>query len=138
LWNADQDLGFTDNNGLEVHKATIPYTINAGNFYGFSFGISVNSDYQPVNGFHIGEISVSAAQAPLITGISLNGSQLVIQGTNGLTGFHYTLRSSTSLALPLNQWTVVSTGNAFNGPTFSLTTAINPANPQMFYSISVP
>jgi len=138
LWNADQDLGFTDDNGLEVHKATIPYTINAGNFYGFSFGISVNSDYQPTNGFHIGEISVSAAQAPLITGINLNGSQLVMQGTNGLTGFHYTLRSSTNIALPMNQWTTISAGNAFNGPTFSITNTINPANPQMFYRISVP
>jgi len=138
LWNADQDLGFTDNNGLEVHKATIPYTINAGNFYGFGFGISVNSDYQPANGFHIGEISVSAAQAPLITGISLNGTSLTINGTNGLTGFHYTLRSSTSLALPQSAWTVVSTGNPFNGPTFNITTTINPAAPQVFYSISVP
>ena len=138
LWNADHDLGFKDDNGLEVHKATIPYTINAGNFYGFGFGISVNSDYQPVNGFHIGEISVSAAQAPLITGISLNGTSLTINGTNGLTGFHYTLRSSTSLSVPQSAWTVVSTGNPFNGPTYSITTTINPADPQRFYSISVP
>jgi hypothetical protein len=138
LWNADQDLGFTDDNGLEVHKATIPYTINAGNFYGFGFGISVNSNYQPVNGFHIGEISVSAAQAPLITGISLNGTSLTINGTNGLTGFHYTLRSSTDISLPQSAWTVVSTGNAFNGPTYSITTTVNPASPPTFYSISVP
>ena len=139
LWNADQDLGFTDDNGLEVHKATIPYTINAGNFYGLSFGISVNSDYQPVNGFHVGEISVSAAQAPLITDVEiLDGPKVAIHGTNGLTGFHYTLRSSTNLTKPLSQWTVVSTGNAFNGPTFSITNNISPADPQMFYGISVP
>ncbi len=138
LWNADQDLGFTDDFGLEVHKATIPYTIDAGNFYGFGFAVSVNSNYQPVNGFHIGEISVSAAQAPLITGISLNGTSLTINGTNGLTGFHYTLRSSTDISLPQSAWTVVSTGNAFNGPTYSITTTINPASPPTFYSISVP
>ncbi len=140
--SSSKDLGFTDpTTGGEVYQATIPYTINAVtappyNYFGFS--IMVNSDYQPANGFHIGEISVSAAQAPLITGIGLNGSQLVIQGTNGLTGFHYTLRSSTDISVPQSAWTVVSTGNAFNGPTFSNTIDINPAAPQMFYSISVP
>ncbi len=81
---------------------------------------------------------MSAAQAPLITGISLNGTSLTINGTNGLTGFHYTLRSSTDISVPQSAWTVVSTGNPFNGPTYSITITINPAAPQMFYSISVP
>jgi hypothetical protein len=130
------DLHLKDDSGYEVYRATIPYTINAGSYAGdFTPGIAVNSNYQPTNGFHVDNITVSAAQAPLITGISLNGSQLVIQGTNGLTGYTFNLLSSTNLLLPLSQWTIVSPGNAFNGPTFSITNTINPASPQMFYII---
>ena len=138
------DLHVKDNNGYEVYKATIPYTINAGNLYGFRLNIMANSDYQPTNGFHIDNITVSAAQAPLITGVSLNGSSLAIQGTNGLTGYQFTLLtttnllSTTNLALSLSQWTIVSAGNPFNGPTYSITNTINPANARSFYGIKVP
>ena len=131
------DLHVQDNNGDEVYQATIPYTINAGNLYGFRLNIMANSDYQPVNGFHVDNITVSAAQAPLITGVSLNGSTLAIQGTNGLTGYQFTLLSTTNLALPLSSWTIVSAGNLFNGPTFSITNTINLASPYTFYSIKV-
>ena len=129
------DLHVKDNNGDEVYQATIPYTINAGNFYGFFFDILANSDYKPANGFHVGNITVSAAPAPLITGVSLNGSSVAIQGTNGLTGYQFTLLSTTNLALPLSQWTIASAGNPFNGPSFSITNTVNPASPQTFYSI---
>jgi len=132
------DLHVQDNNGDEVYQATIPYTINAGNLYGFKLNIMANSDYKPANGFHVGNITVSAAQAPLITGVSLNGSSLAVQGTNGLTGYHFTLLSTTNLALPHSSWTIVSAGNPFNGPSFSITNTINPASPQTFYSITVP
>ena len=93
--------------GMEVYKATIPYSIDAEPNIYFSFGIMVNSDYQPVNGFYIDEISVSAAQAPLITGISLNGTNLTINGTNGLTGIplHFALEhGSFAAASPVDGW----------------------------------
>ena len=87
------DLGVTDNNGYEVYRATIPYTINGqvlttvtttnsnvittntvwqqGYYYGFTPSIAVNSNYQPTNGFHVDNITVSAAQLPLITQFKL-------------------------------------------------------------------
>src|ERR1019366_3755300 len=37
-------LGTVD--GQTTYVADIPYTINAGNFYGFGFGIMTNSDYK--------------------------------------------------------------------------------------------
>jgi hypothetical protein len=138
FWSSTKDLGVKDNIGNEVYEATIPYNIVAEPNNFFSFGIMVNSDYQPVNGFHIDEISASAAQAPLITGISLNGTQLTITGINGLASKFFSLRSTTDLTKPMSQWTLVSAGNAFTGSSWSITTTVNPANPQMFYRISVP
>jgi hypothetical protein len=138
FWSSTKDLGVKDNIGNEVYEATIPYNIVAEPNNFFNFGIMVNSDYQPVNGFHIDEISASAAQAPLITGISLNGTQLTITGINGLASKFFSLRSTTDLTKPMSQWTLVSSGNAFTGSSWSITTTVNPANPQMFYIISVP
>ena len=137
FWSSTTDLGVQDPFGNEVYEATIPYSIAAEPNNYFSFGIMVNSDYQPVNGFYIDEISVVAAQAPLITGISLNGTQLTITGINGLASKFFTLLSTTDLSKPKNQWTLVSTGNAFTGSPFSITTTINPANTPEFYSILV-
>ena len=130
-----KDLGYQDDNGYEVYQATIPYTINAGNYYGFQPSIFVNSNYQPTNGFHIDNISVSASQAPLFTGVSLNGSSLTLQGTGGLAGGTFTLLETSNLLLPLSQWTVVSSGNVFTGPNWTITITINPASPATFYSI---
>jgi hypothetical protein len=130
------DLGYQDDNGYEVYQATIPYTINAGNFFGFFPSISVNSNFQPTNGFHIDNITVSAAQAPQITSVTFNGTSLQIQGTNGLSGGLFTLLSSTNLTLPIANWTAVGVGT-FYGQTFSITNAINRASPHGFYSIKV-
>ena len=132
-----KDLGIQDDNGDEVYQATFPYSITAGNYSGFALSIFVNSDYQPENGFHISDISVSSVQAPLMTGVSLNGTQLTIQGTNGLAGYGYTVFSSTDLSKPLSQWTLVSAGNSFTGSAWSFTTTVNPASPPTFYSIQI-
>ena len=151
------DLGVTDNNGYEVYRATIPYTINGqvlttvtttnnnvittntvwqqGYYYGFTPSIAVNSNYQPTNGFHVDNITVSAAQLPLITHLSYNGTNVVIQGTNTLGGLNYTLLSTTNLSLALTNWSVAGV-EIFNGPmTFSNTFPTTTS--KMFYILKV-
>ena len=128
------DLNMQDSNGYEVYQATIPYNIQAGYLYGFTPYVFVNSDYQPTNGFHIDNISVSSAPMPILSA-SMDGANLVIQGTNGLTGRKYNLLSTTNLALPVTNWASVSVGVPFNGPTFSTTN--NAASPASFYTIKV-
>lgn len=135
--SATRDLGYQDDNGYEVYQATIPYTIKAGNYYGFTLGIAVNSNFNPTNGFHVDNITVSAAQAPAITSVKLNGTSLTIQGTNGLSSDVYTVLSSTNLALPLASWTAVASGT-FYGPTWTNTITINPSKKVSFYAIQAP
>lgn len=128
------DLNKQDSSGNEVYEATIPYNIQAGYLYGFTPYIFVNSNYQPTNGFYIGNISVSSAPPPILSA-SVNGGNVVVQGTNGLTGRKYTLLSTTNLELPVTNWTAVSVGVSFNGPTFSSTNTVS--NPSSFYKVKI-
>ena len=74
------DLGFTDPYGEEVFRATIPYTITAGQFNGFGFGIMYNSNFAPALPFHVDNISVSAVPEPgTITLVGLGLAGLVIR-----------------------------------------------------------
>jgi hypothetical protein len=128
------DLNVQDSSGYEVYQATIPYNIQAGYLYGFTPYIFVNSNYQPTNGFHIGNISVSSAPTPVLS-TGMNGTNMVIEGINGLTGRKYSLLMTTNLALPATNWTTVSVGIPFNGPTFSATN--NAASQSSFFRIKV-
>ena len=74
---------------------------------------------------------------PHITGISLTGASLVINGTNGLAGESYNVLTTTNLALPLANWTVLPT-NTFTAGNFSLTNTVNPGAAQSFYILRVP
>lgn len=72
---------------------------------------------------------------PGITAISILGGNLVINGTNGVSGTTYYLMMSTNIALPVNQWIPVAT-NTLNGNgsfTLAATNAVYPNVPQQFY-----
>ena len=129
------DLGYQDDFGQEVYQYAIPYSITAGNYYGFSLSIAVNSNYNPPTyGFHVDDIAVSSAQAPAITSVNLNGTTLSIQGTNGMYGYDYNILSTTNLS-SAGSWKDISPGNSFIGPTFSNSVTISPATEATFYRI---
>ncbi len=83
-----------------------------------------------------GSVTVQSAP-PFVTRFSLSGSRLVVNGINGVLGQSFNVLTSTNLALPISDWTAVST-NVFTGANFSITNTVNPRTPQAFYIIKVP
>jgi autotransporter-associated beta strand protein len=85
-----------------------------------------------------GIISVVVPSQPVISSTEVSGGNLIFSGTNGVANGTYYVLASTNLATPLTNWTVLST-NTFGAPgTFTVTNAINPGTPQLFYLIQLP
>lgn len=86
-----------------------------------------------------GIVSVVAAPSqPVIGSATLSGGNLILAGTGGTTNGTFYVLTSTNLATPLANWTPLST-NTFDGSgNFSVTNAINPANPHQFYLLKQP
>jgi uncharacterized repeat protein (TIGR03803 family) len=72
---------------------------------------------------------------PGITGVSLSGANLVLNGINGQSGGTYYALMSTNLALPLSQWTPVATNVLSAGGNFTITATntVTRGVPQRFY-----
>ena len=84
------------------------------------------------------DISVVPAQ-PCIVGISLSGTNLVINANNGLSGRSYFVLMTTNLTLPPSQWMPVATMvlNTSGNFTLTATNAVDPNAPQRFYRLEL-
>ena len=81
---------------------------------------------------------IAASTPPIITNITLSGTNLVITGIGGTAGGSYSVLSSTNLGLPVSFWASLAT-NLFSGTgTFSFTNTIDPASVQRFYLLKAP
>ena len=73
-----------------------------------------------------------------ITHVSLSGTNLLVHGTNNNvpnTNFHYAVLTSTNVATPLSNWTILGT-NSFNPDgTFDYTNPIVPGTPRQFIDV---
>jgi hypothetical protein len=112
----------------------------AGNFTasapaGYTYSLVDNSAQQRI------DLSISPSVGPTtnanITSVWLSGTNLVFSGTNNNGGqqFHYVILLSTNIALPLLNWTALSTNEFAPDGTFSVTNPIVPAIPQLFYDV---
>jgi hypothetical protein len=75
--------------------------------------------------------------APVVSGVSLAGTNLVFNVANCITGGVFTVLMSADLSLPLSNWTALTaTGTAAGGSlTFTATNAVNPAMPGEFFRL---
>jgi autotransporter-associated beta strand protein len=86
-----------------------------------------------------GSISVlsTTLPRPVITGVlSVASGGIVFNGTNGVVGGGFHVLSSTNLAQ--TNWTISASGSFDGNGNFSVTNAITPGTPQMFYRLQVP
>lgn len=73
---------------------------------------------------------------PVINQVEISNGNFIFSGTNG-SGTYYVL-SSTNLALPLSQWSSVSTNTFLGNGQFFITNPITPGSPQQFYMLKTP
>jgi PKD repeat protein len=88
--------------------------------------------------FGLDDISVVSAR-PFLAGVRLSGRNLVLNGTNGLSGGTYYVMMSTNLALPLSRWTPVATNvlSASGNFTITATNTVTPGARQQFYLLQL-
>jgi len=79
----------------------------------------------------------SVPVSPSISSIVVQGSNLILSGSNGVAGRPFYLLGSTNVALPLDQWQLLAT-NAFNPDGgFNITDSVNLNSLQQFYRLQV-
>jgi hypothetical protein len=82
-----------------------------------------------------GKINVVAAPTPVISSIAISGNNLILSGTNGPASGNYIVVTSTNIAMPTSNWTVLSTDSFDASGVFHTTNILNPAIPQLFYQL---
>jgi hypothetical protein len=58
---------------------------------------------------------------------------LHITGSNGQSSASFYVLTTTNVALPLNQWSILSTNSFFGDGTFNVTNTVNGSAPQGFF-----
>jgi hypothetical protein len=92
-----------------------------------------------VQGVFNGTFVVNQLPAPTITHVGLSGENIVISGTNNAgPGGTYHLLTSTNIATPLSNWTVLTSGSIDGNGNVNSTNAINAATSRSFYILQVP
>jgi hypothetical protein len=76
---------------------------------------------------------VEGNSQPVISGIQLSGSNLILTGSNGVSGGTYYILTSTNVAAPIANWTTLSTNNFDSNGFFSITNSINSNISRCFY-----
>ena len=72
-----------------------------------------------------------------ISFVSMDGSNLILGGTNGMPGGMYYVLASTHLALPLSNWVPIATNFCDGNGAFTFTNPV-PAGPVQFYRLQLP
>ena len=82
-----------------------------------------------------GTLSIIALTSPVISGVRLSGTKLVISGAGGPASWPYLVLSATNLAAP--QWTPQATNQFDAAGNFIVTNAFNPLSPQTYYKLQL-
>jgi Pro-kumamolisin, activation domain/Immunoglobulin domain len=110
------------------------------NYSGTNFSALTDSAWSGISGLDLAFSATFAGPVqPGITGFTMSGANLVINGNDGLAGQTYYVLMGTNLMLPLSQWTSVATNipGGTGNFTITLTNAVNLNLPQSFYILKV-
>jgi hypothetical protein len=70
--------------------------------------------------------------------ITLSGTNIVFNGSNGISGMTFYVVSSTNVALPLSNWTRIWTNQFDASGGFTEVVTVDTNTPATFFSVLVP
>jgi hypothetical protein len=82
-----------------------------------------------------GTISVTTLSSPVIANLAISDGDLVISGAGGVDSWPFYLLSTTNLAT--GNWTPVATNQFDSAGHFSVTNALSPNAPQMYFRLQL-
>jgi autotransporter-associated beta strand protein len=98
-------------------------------------GLVWNTNNLTLNGI----LSVAPGNvSPQFDAIRLSGTNLIVNGHGGTAAADYSIFTSTNLALPLSEWSLLQTATFDDNGNFSFTNAIQVPAPARFYEITIP
>jgi hypothetical protein len=117
-------LGSTSGSLYSVNPATGTATLIGASVINFGVG---------------GGLAFAPGPEPAITGVSLSGTNLVINGSNGLSNRTYQVLASTNIILPRIQWLPVATNilNTNGNFTITATNVVSRSFPQRFFILQL-
>jgi PKD repeat protein len=127
---------FGDGSTTNVQNPSHTYA-TAGTYYPALFATNGTSSKVVLG---VSSVTVNVAPPPSFSSCSLNGANLVLNGSNGVSGATYYVLMSSDLTLPVSQWTPVAT-NILSAPgnfTITVTNTVGQSIPQQFYMIQSP
>jgi hypothetical protein len=114
------------NNALKNLVANGPAFITAAQLY---VDLTGAADHLPI----VADYTIPIP-APLISSVSLDGTNLVLNVANSITGGVFTVLTSTNLSLQLTNWIALATNTATKGSfTLTATNAVNLGAPNSFF-----
>jgi hypothetical protein len=114
------------NTSLNTNLTVVNTNLNAANLY---LDLTDASDHLPV----VADYTIPIL-SPLISSIGLDGTNLVLNVANSITGGVFTVLMSTNISLPLTNWIALATNTAISGNfMLTATNAVNLAAPNSFF-----
>jgi len=132
-FNASLATGYVPATGTTFNL--LSYTSYSGNFasLGLPSGVVWQSNYGSTN-FTL----IAGSAKPQFAALKLSGTNLIFSGIGGSPGSNYIILVSPNLALPLPNWSALTT-NTFDGSgQFHFTTNIMLTRPRQFFIFKLP
>jgi len=132
-FNATLNNGYVPTNGTTFNVLTYGSLTGSFSSLGLPGAVSWQSNYGSTN-FTL----VAGSGLPQFGTFNLAGTNLIFNGLGGSPGSNYVMLASTNLALPLANWSALTT-NTFDGSgQFHYTNHVSPAKPRQFFIFKLP
>jgi hypothetical protein len=132
-FNATLNNNYVPTNGTTFNVLTYGSFTGSFSSLGLPAAVTWQSNYGSTN-FSL----LTESELPQFGIVNLSGTNLIFSGTGGTAGSNYVMLASTNLALPLTNWTALTT-NTFDGSgQFHYTNHVSPAKPRPFFIFKLP